>query len=319
MICEPRPAHSTAWMATFLLVLACNRGEGEGTTAEARRREPQPISRRECGGGSTQKVDVNNDGRPDITHHLDGSKRACSEVDMNFDGKPDLVRFYEDDGRAISFEQHDFDFDGRLDSQAYYKAAKVERKELDTNFDGLVDTWMWCNGALVDKAERARRKPGRVDTWETYQNGLLSEVKFDENNDGTVEKWDTYRQGALYETRLDTNGDGKADRTDRAESGGSDTDERVSCDGSPLPPEQPSFPAGTGGTTIGGSPAGYGGDAGMRAVGDAGVTPSTDQGLRGAARVDASVGRALATGTSSPEAGPLLRTAADAGAGGAVR
>lgn len=299
---ELRLGHSTRWMATCLLVMACQRGEGEGTTAEARRNEPQPLAQKDCSGGSIQQVDVNNDGRPDITHHVSGGKRTCSQVDLNFDGKLDLTRFYADDGQSSTFEQHDFDFDGRLDQQAFFKSGKIERRELDSNFDGLIDTWLWCNGPLIAKAERARRKPGRVDTWETYQNGVLAEVHYDENNDGKVEKWDIYKNGALFETRIDTNGDGAPDRVDPAESDGDSEDERVSCDGSPLPaPVAPSFPAGTG-----------------EGVSDAGVPNSTDLGLSGAVRTDPSLARSIAVGNSDPDAGPVFKSATDAGRGGAA-
>jgi hypothetical protein len=231
-----RLGHSK-WMATFVFFVACNRGEQAGTTSAGSRSEPQPITRKPCNDGTPQTVDVNNDGRPDITHRVDGGKRVCSEVDLNFDGRADLGRFYDKDGKTIGFEQHDYDFDGKVDDSVFYKAGQVERKELDTNFDGLVDTWLWCKGPLVANAERARRKPGRVDTWETYENGALAEVKYDENNDGVVEKWDTYKNGALFQTKFDTNMDGKPDRTDDAEADSDDTDERVSCDGSKLPPE----------------------------------------------------------------------------------
>ena len=239
---EPRLGHSK-WMATLVIFVACGafgacRHKGaDGTTAdESRRNEPQPITRKECSGGSAQTVDVNNDGRTDITHHLQGAKRTCSEVDLNFDGRPDLVRFYDADGTSVSFEQHDFDFDGKIDDNDYFVAGKLQRKELDTNFDGLIDTWLWCQGPLVQKAERARRKPGRIDTLESYQNGLLTEVQYDENNDGKIEKWDVYRMGVLHETRTDTNDDGKPDRTDASEANSEQVDERVSCDGTPLPP-----------------------------------------------------------------------------------
>ncbi|MET0285771.1 MAG: hypothetical protein ABW352_14925 [Polyangiales bacterium] len=222
-------------MATLVFLVACRKGEGEGTTSASARNEPQPITRKSCSDGNPQTVDVNNDGRPDITHRVDDGKRTCSEIDLNFDGRPDLGRFYEKDGQTISFEQHDYDFDGKPDDSIFYKSGKVERKELDTNFDGLVDTWLWCKGSLMDKAERARRKPGRVDTWEVYENGQLSEVRYDENNDGIVEKWDKYKNGALFETQVDTNMDGKPDRTEPAEAGTDSDDERISCDGSKLP------------------------------------------------------------------------------------
>jgi hypothetical protein len=276
-------------MALMMLFVACNRGEQEGTSAEERRRkEPQPLVRRDCAGGSAQTVDVNNDGRADIIHRAEDGRRRCSEVDMNFDGNPDLLRFYADDGRTVALEQHDFDFDGRIDEQAYYnKANAIERKELDTNFDGLIDSWLWCKGPLIERAERARRKPGRIDTWERYQHGALAEVQYDENNDGVVEKWDVYTQGALAETRVDTNADGKPDRVDTAEGGGN-TDERVSCDGTTLPPEIPAPALFGDGGIVATIPGSYDGGVPLGTVHglsgaaiDAGLRPLTDAGTKG--------------------------------------
>jgi hypothetical protein len=239
-----------AWLPVLLVLCAsCKKGGSDGTTtAEERRTEPQPLVAKDCSGGDTQGVDVNGDGKPDITHHVKGGKRLCSVMDLNFDGRGDLLRFYAEDGEALKLEQHDYDFDGHIDDQVFFKAGTVAQKELDTNFDGLIDTWMWCKGPLVEKAERARRKPGRVDTWESYNKGLLAEIQYDENGDGRVEKWEAFEDGSLTEVRIDTTGDGKPDRSDPAGSASSDQrDKQVSCDGSPLPDtEEPRFPAGTG-------------------------------------------------------------------------
>jgi hypothetical protein len=266
---------------SFRLVLgalalgACGPKASDGTTtAEERRTAPQPIAAMDCKGGSEQHVDVNNDGKPDITHRASGNKRLCSVMDLNFDGRTDLLRFYADDGVAVKVEQHDYDFDGHIDDQVFFKAGAVSHKELDTNFDGLIDTWMWCKGPLVEKAERARRKPGRVDTWELYAEGLLSEIQYDENGDGRVEKWELFNGGALTEVRIDSTGDGKPDRTEPAGSGGEQKDKQVSCDGSSIPErETPKFPAGDG-TDGGVSPAAPGLPVGNTA-GDAGVISNT--------------------------------------------
>lgn len=259
----------------LLLCAACKKGDGE-TTAADRRDEPQPIAARDCSGGDPQNVDVNNDGKPDITHRVKGDRRVCSVMDLNFDGRTDLLRFYEESGKQIALEQHDYDFDGRIDDQAFFKSGKVARKELDTNFDGLIDTWLWCQGPQIERAERARRKAGHVDTWEAYNQGLLAEIQYDENSDGKVEKWEVFQGGSLTEVRLDTTGDGKPDRTDPAGAASSDQqDKPISCDGSPLTIPEPKFPAGTGeGTTP------FAGDAGAAdttsATPDAAVTSPVD-------------------------------------------
>ena len=274
------------WLALLLLCASCNRGASDGTTtAEERRTEPQPISAKDCKGGDAQTVDVNNDGKPDITHRVDGKKRICSVMDLNFDGRTDLLRFYGEDGKSVVMEQHDYDFDGRIDDQIFSKGGKVTHKELDTNFDGLIDTWMWCKGPLVEKAERARRKPGRVDTWETYSGGMLAEIQYDENADGRVEKWERFEGGSLVEVKVDTTGDGKADRTDPAGEASSDQrDKPVSCDGSQLPDMDEKFPGGSGETP---------------ASGDAGVIP----GSVGAPDADAGIPDGSVTTPTSFDAG----------------
>jgi hypothetical protein len=255
---------------------ACGPKASDGTTtAEERRTAPQPIAAMDCKGGSEQNVDVNNDGKPDITHHTSGDKRLCSVMDLNFDGRTDLLRFYADDGVALKVEQHDYDFDGHIDDQVFFKAGAVTHKELDTNFDGLIDTWMWCKGPLVEKAERARRRPGRVDTWEVYTGGQLSEIQYDENGDGRVEKWELFSDGALTEVRIDSTGDGKPDRTDPAGGGSDQRDKQVSCDGTSIPTrETPKFPAGDGTGDSGVSPSAPDAAAGNTAA-DAGVTSTS--------------------------------------------
>jgi hypothetical protein len=238
----------------------CHHAEAVKDGGQGKIRPPEPLVTKACTGGTPESTDVNNDGKPDIVHHVDGGKRTCSEIDMNFDGKVDVYRFYADDGKTVAFEQHDYDFDGRLDEQTFFEAGALKRKELDTNFDGLVDTWLWCAGPLVEQAERARRKPGRVDTWETYQNGLLAQIEYDENSDGRVEKWELFKDGLLTETRIDTTGDGQVDRTEIASmEGEDDRDKPVSCDGSPLPLPNSSAPAG--GAPAAPAPASSGGEA----------------------------------------------------------
>lgn len=292
---EPRMGRRTgAWLPLLVLCAACNKGGSDGTTtAEQRRTQPQPLVAKDCSGGDAQGVDVNSDGKPDITHHVRGGKRVCSVMDLNFDGRADLLRFYADDGQSLKLEQHDYDFDGRIDDQVFYKSGQVTQKELDTNFDGLIDTWMWCKGPLVEKAERARRKPGRVDTWETYAKGMLAEIQYDENGDGRVEKWETFQQGSLVEVKLDTTGDGKPDRTDPAGAASSDQrDKQVSCDGSPLPsPEEPQFPAGTGA------------DAGLATTPGSADAGTLDADAGAAAPTDASGSAASQDATSSSSKG----------------
>lgn len=61
----------------------------------------------------TRAVDVNKDGKPDLTYYSDGKYIAKAEADTNYDGKPDVI--------------------------VYTKNGKFESAEADTNYDGKTD------------------------------------------------------------------------------------------------------------------------------------------------------------------------------------
>lgn len=223
--------------ATFFV--ACG---GSGPDAEdasdVEVREIEPMVRIACPSGDDEKlIDANRDGRANIRQVYEDGRELCVEIDMNFDGRIDVTRLFDGSGK-IELEQHDFDFDGRLDQQAFYAEGKMVRKELDTDFDNMIDTWLWCSGAAVDRLERDRHHTGQVDTWEAYEKGRLAGINYDNNNDGKIERWETYRRGRLTEVRFDGDLDGKPDETQKqsfAAMGGELILEAVSCDGDPLP------------------------------------------------------------------------------------
>ena len=63
----------------------------------------------------TKAVDVNKDGKPDVTYHSDGKYVSKIEADTNYDGKPDVIVNLEN-GKFKS-AQADTDYDGKVDKK----------------------------------------------------------------------------------------------------------------------------------------------------------------------------------------------------------
>jgi hypothetical protein len=62
-----------------------------------------------------KNVDVNKDGKPDVTYYKSGERFAKIEADTNYDGKPDVV-VYVEDGKFKSAEV-DSDYNGKTDKK----------------------------------------------------------------------------------------------------------------------------------------------------------------------------------------------------------
>jgi hypothetical protein len=88
----------------------------------------------------TKAVDVNKDGKPDVTYYSDGKYATKVEADTNYDGKPDITIKTKD--------------------------GKFESAEVDTNYDGKTDkkftdskefsNWLnENNAAFKDQLDRA--------------------------------------------------------------------------------------------------------------------------------------------------------------------
>ena len=63
--------------------------------------------------GTVRTSDVNKDGKPDITYHVDGENITKIEADTNYDGKPDVI-IKTKDGKFASAEA-DTDYNGTMD------------------------------------------------------------------------------------------------------------------------------------------------------------------------------------------------------------
>lgn len=135
---------------------------------------------------AAEKIDANNDGRPDIFIVRDGALEVCRAIDLNFDGVIDAFSYNDGDGR-LRRREYDYDRDGQIDEIATYRA-----------------------GVLMEK-DQATSMTRKLDTWDFYQNGTLARSERDSNGDGVVDQWWEYTQPGCPLIHSDVNNDGKPD------------------------------------------------------------------------------------------------------------
>ena len=122
-----------------------------------------------------QKIDVNNDQKPDIINHYQERPsntplRIIKEVDINYDGKMDLKTYFDTDQNVVK-EEIDSDYDGIVDwTDFYYKGVKTRtEKELDSN--GYIDTIVYYRDGKIHQQDKDTTGDGEYD----------QKVLFDEN------------------------------------------------------------------------------------------------------------------------------------------
>ena len=94
---------------------------------------------------ATKTVDVNKDGKPDVTYYSDGKYVNKIEADTNYDGKPDVVVHLKD-GKFQSAEA-DTNYDG-----------KPEKK-----FDNAAEFNAWVNKNKPDFKDNLDKPDWRFD------------------------------------------------------------------------------------------------------------------------------------------------------------
>jgi hypothetical protein len=143
-------------------------------------------------GLTEQKVDLDRDGKPEITNYFRERTDAPrlllrKDTDLNRDGRIDVRAEFDDGGQRVK-EQLDGDFDGRADWVDHYIAGKRTVSEVDTDFNGTFDLFKYYESGVVRRKERDSDGDGRIDAWE-----YLNEA------------------GAVVKTGKDVDGDGKMD------------------------------------------------------------------------------------------------------------
>jgi hypothetical protein len=87
--------------------------------------------------GQTKTVDVNQDGKPDVTYHsTDGKNITKIEADTNYDGKPDVV-VHAKDGKFQS-AKIDADYNGSMETEI--NDAAQFKQWINTNRPGFKET-----------------------------------------------------------------------------------------------------------------------------------------------------------------------------------
>lgn len=156
-------------------------------TAGGLTRRDTAISHEACDTAkAAEKIDANNDGRPDIFIARSGSVESCRAIDLNFDGVIDAFS-YNDGGGRLRRREYDYDRDGQIDEIATYQA-----------------------GVLTEK-HQATAMTRKLDTWDFYQNGALARSERDSNGDGVIDQWWEYAQPGCPLIHSDVNNDGKPD------------------------------------------------------------------------------------------------------------
>jgi hypothetical protein len=177
-----------ALAAALLLAIGCSgSGAAGGARAGGITKRDTTIKHEPCDtAGASEKIDANNDGRPDIFIVRDGSVEACRAIDLNFDGVVDSYSYNDEAGR-LRRREYDYDRDGQIDEIALYKA-----------------------GVLAEK-DQATSMVRKLDTWDFYQNGVLARSERDSNGDGVIDQWWEYTKPGCPMIHSDVNNDGKPD------------------------------------------------------------------------------------------------------------
>lgn len=145
-------------------------------------------------GLTEQKVDLNRDGKPEITNYYrertEGKLLLRKDTDLDQDGRIDVRTEFDDAGQRVK-EQYDGDFDGRADCVDHFIAGKRTYSEIDTDFNGTFDLFKYYEAGVARRKERDTNGDGRVDMWE-YLDEQGTVVKFgrDVDNDGKMDQRD---------------------------------------------------------------------------------------------------------------------------------
>lgn len=175
---------SRSWALLALLLAACggSAAAGAGAATGGVTKRDTAIKHESCDtAGATEKIDANNDGRPDIF-----ISRECRAIDLNFDGVIDSYSYMDSAGR-LRRREYDYDKDGQIDEIATY------------------------NGGVLTEKDQATSMARKLDTWDFYQNGALARSERDSNGDGVVDQWWEYTQPGCPMIHSDVNNDGKPD------------------------------------------------------------------------------------------------------------
>ncbi len=179
-----------AW--TVLLLAAgfqfgCNGATSAGAAAPGSgiTRRDTAVTHEPCDikSAGTEKIDANNDGKPDIFIVRDGSREVCRAVDLNFDGVIDSYSYFDASGQ-LRRRENDYDKDGLIDEITTYKAGQIAEKDQSTALAKHLDTWDFYQAGVLVRSERDSNGDGIIDQWWEYPKPGCPLIHADMNNDG---------------------------------------------------------------------------------------------------------------------------------------
>jgi len=172
------------------LGIACSQSVslGAGGPGQANDARPTEAKHEPCDVESkgAARMDVNNDGKSEVTRVMSGSRELCRALDLNFDGRIDSYLYFDDQG-LLRRRESDFDRDGVTDEIATYQGGKIVRKDRETNLDGKLDTWDFYQNEILVRRERDSNADGRVDQWWSFPDPTKMDcplVETDADGDG---------------------------------------------------------------------------------------------------------------------------------------
>lgn len=180
---------SAAIIPAIVLQAGCNASAGTSVKGpDGVTKRDTAVEHEDCAieSASAEKLDANNDKRPDIFIVRDGSREVCRAVDLNFDGIIDAYS-YNDASGQLRRRENDYDRDGKIDEITVYKAGVIAQKDQATSV------------------------ASRLDTWDFYQNGVLTRSERDANGDGVIDQWWEYPEPSCPMIHADVNNDGRPD------------------------------------------------------------------------------------------------------------
>ena len=139
-----------------------------------------------------QKIDVNNDQKPDIINHYqerinNTPLRVLKEVDINYDGKMDIKTYFDVD-QNVTREEIDSDYDGIVDWVDHFYKGKKIRTEKDVDSNGNIDTIIHYREEVIYQQEKDTTGDGYFDQKVLFdENGnAIKSVQLDQ--DGSIEE-----------------------------------------------------------------------------------------------------------------------------------
>ena len=130
-----------------------------------------------------QKIDANNDGKPDITIVSANGRELCRAVDLNFDGVIDAYSYFDASGQ-LRRRENDYDKDGQIDEITTFKGGQIAEKDQSTATAQHLDTWDFYQAGALVRTERDSNGDGVIDQWWEYPKPGCPLIHADVNNDG---------------------------------------------------------------------------------------------------------------------------------------